>query len=121
MGNKAKMVEYALAADTYVQDIPLPLRISYLTDLGFYLWDENPQSSFDHFLDAFELVKKISSDVIQQTLLARAIEMLVLDHAEQLDIEQSYNRAKDAITTAQSDEVRQLFQATVDYLETYRK
>ena len=120
LGNNVKMVEYARTADTYVEHIPLPARIAYLTDLGFYLWDANPQTSFDHFLDAFELVK-ISSNINQQILLAQAIDGLVRAHAAQLDIEQSYNRAKAAVATTQSDEVRQLFQATVDYLETYRK
>jgi hypothetical protein len=118
--NTARMVEYAHAAEAYAETIPLPLRISYLSDLGFYLWNDSPQASFDHFMEAYDLTGSLS-DPQHRYLLATVVSALVLDQAEQLDFERSYEKIKQAAEGAQSNEVRESFQASKEYLETFRK
>lgn len=119
LGNVASMVKYAHAAETYVDRIPLPMRISSLTDLAFYLWDDNPQASFDYFMEAFDLAETTNNPG-QQASLVLVVQTLVLVHAEDLERARCSEKAKRIVQTTQIPKVREMFQSIVDYLKTFQ-
>ena len=115
-GNTASMVQYAREAEAYVDSIPLPLRISCLMDLGFYLWNDNPQASFDYFMEGFDLAEGLGYEG-QQLGFGQTIQLLVQQHAADLDRERSLAKAQQIVDTSQLPVVRALFQSIVALLQ----
>lgn len=117
LGNYAKMVEYARKAEPYANDIPLPMRIPFHSDLGWFLMDEDPQASFDHFMEAYDLAEGL--DPGQQYGLAVAVDNLVLVHDEELDAERCYEKVVHTLETTTADaQSRDMLQTVADSLET---
>ena len=119
LGDTASMVRYARAAEAYVDRIPLPARINSLTNLAFYLWDDDPQSSFDYLLEAFDLAET-TGNTQQQSVMAMSVGKLVLDHAEDLESKRCSERVQHIAEVTQSPEIREMFQMIADYLDTFQ-
>lgn len=117
LGNTSSMVQYAHDAEAYVSRIPLPLRISCLTDLAFYLWDDSPQASFDYLLEAFDLAGALDA-AQQQTNLGTALLTLVWVHGEDLDAQRCTEKAQHVAEATQIPEVRELFQNIAERLRS---
>ena len=114
LGNYAQMVEYARQAEVYAQDIPLPMRIPFHSNLGFFLVADNPEDGIDHFFLAFDLVGEISVD--HQRNLALVIQTYVSIYAEDIDRAKYYQKARQVLETTEDAEIRQMFQEIVDLL-----
>lgn len=118
LGNTTNMVQYAHAAEPYVASIPMPTRISSLTDLGFYLWNDDPQASFDHFLEGFDLSGALGN-VAFQTGLATAVQLLVSMNGQNLDRPRCIEKLQAVIAGTQTPDLKEALQVAVDALKAY--
>jgi tetratricopeptide (TPR) repeat protein len=113
--NWSKMLQYARDAEAYAGSIPLPLRISFHTDLGFFfLTSDTPEDGIDHFLEAFDLAETVSIE--HQRALALVIQTYVSIHADDIDREKCRKKAQLVVETADDAVIVSMFQEIVDLL-----
>lgn len=112
LGNYDKMVEYAREAEAYTDDIPLPLRISFHEELGYFLVMEYPEGGIDHFVAAFDLARGFSID--EQRRLAHVIKTYI--SIFDVDREKYRMKAQQVLRDTDDAEIRSIFQEIVDLL-----
>ncbi|MBA7599952.1 hypothetical protein ES703_06998 [subsurface metagenome] len=116
LGNYQRMLEYAKNAEAYADYIPLPLRFSFHTDLGFFLVSDDPENGIDHFFEAFDLAGSIS--VEQQRYLAILIECFISINKDIIDSEKYHMKAQRILDTADDAYILSMFQMIVDHLNS---
>lgn len=114
LGNFSKMIEYAREAEVYAEYIPLPLRMSFHTDLGFFLVQEYPEDGIDHFLEAFDLAHGISID--QQRNLAIVIQTYLLIYADEVDRDKYRIKSQEVLRTVDDTGIQSMFKELIDVL-----
>jgi len=68
LGNSRQVHDYAVQAAPFADAIPLPLRINYHSDLGFFLMADDPAGGLDHFWKAFDLLEGTDESLRISTL-----------------------------------------------------
>lgn len=114
LGNFDKMEEYAREAEVYTDQIPLALRISYHSDLGFFLVIDYPEDGLDHFFQAFDAAQGFPIE--RQRNLALYINTFISLSLEEIDHDKYLRKAQQVLRTTDDAEIRRLFQEIVDSL-----
>jgi tetratricopeptide (TPR) repeat protein len=114
LGNLDEMVRHAREAEKYVDEIPLPVRITVHSDLGFFLIMESPEDALNHFHKAFDLAGNY--DVAQQRNLAYAINLYTIIYAQEIDCDNHLDRAQSVVRTTDDAGIRAQFQGIIDVL-----
>lgn len=114
LGNLDEMVRHAREAEKYVEEIPLPLRISVHTDLGFFILNDSPEDGLAHFQKAFDLAGNY--DISQQRSLAVVINLNTIIYASDLDCRSHLDKAIIVVENTGDDEIRNYFQEIIDVL-----
>lgn len=114
LGNFDEMVRYAREAEKYVAEIPLPLRFTVHTDLGFFLLEDNLEDALNHFYKAFELAENYG--VYQQRPLAILLNLYITFYAQEIDCGSHLDRAKITVRNTGDAEIRSQFQGIIDVL-----
>jgi tetratricopeptide (TPR) repeat protein len=114
LGNYDDMVKYARAAEEYVDQIPLPLRIGCHEDLGWYITGDNPEDGIDHFFKAFDLSQGVYIKL--QIELAQTIAVNLYIYNSYIDHEKYRIKAQQILKTTNDAQIREIFQAIVDTL-----
>jgi tetratricopeptide (TPR) repeat protein len=114
LGNTDEMVRHAREAEKYVDEIPLPLRFTIHSDLGFFLLTDSPEDGLDHFNKAFDLAEGFG--VAQQRTLAMIINLFTTTHAQEIDCASHLQRARAVVSRTDDAEIRAQFQGIIDVL-----
>jgi len=114
LGNPDAMVRHAREAEKHVDEIPLPLRFSVHSDLGFFLLEDSPEDALDHFQEAFDLAEGFG--VAQQRTLALIINLNTTTYAQQIDCATHLHKAQAVVETTADAEIRAQFQGIIDVL-----
>jgi len=114
LGNLDEMVRYAREAEKYVDEIPLPLRFTVHTDLGFFLLMDSPEDALNHFHKAFDLAENYG--VSQQRSLAFVINLYTMIYAQEIDCASHLDKAQTVVSATDDAEIRAQFQGVIDVL-----
>jgi tetratricopeptide (TPR) repeat protein len=114
LGNLDEMVRHAREAEKYVDEIPLPLRFTVHSDLGFFLVTDSPEDALDHFYKAFDLAEDY--DVSQQRTLALVINLYTTLYAQEIDCDSHLHKAQTVVRMTDDAEIRTQFQGIIDVL-----
>jgi tetratricopeptide (TPR) repeat protein len=114
LGNLDEMVRHAREAEKYVDEIPLPLRITVHSDLGFFLLVDSSEDALDHFQKAFDLAANY--DVTHQRSLALAINLYTTIYASEINCDKHLRKAQNVVQTSDDAEIRSQFQRIIDVL-----
>ncbi len=114
LGNTDEMVRHAREAEKYVDEIPLPLRFTIHSELGFFLLEDSAEDGLDHFHKAFDLAEGYG--VEQQQALALIINLFTTTYAQEIDCASHLQRAQTVVRSTEDAEIRAQFQGIVDVL-----
>jgi tetratricopeptide (TPR) repeat protein len=114
LGNADEMVRHAREAEKYVDEIPLPLRFTVHSDLGFFLLEDSAEDALDHFNRAFDLAEGFG--VAQQRTLALIINLNTTTYARQIDCASHLQRAQTIVRVTDDAQIRAQFQGIIDVL-----
>lgn len=93
LGNPSSMRALAAEAAEYAKDIPLPARISFHSDLGFYLFDpSDPEPGLDQFWSAFDL--SAAASVEHQRMILTTIGAMLAQAGPKLDRDKQRNKLR---------------------------
>lgn len=114
LGNLDEVVRHAREAEKYVDEIPLPVRITVHSDLGFFLLSDSPEDALNHYHKAFDLAENYG--VSQQRNLALLINLYTLIYAQEIDCDSHLEKARSVVRTTDDAEIRMQFQGIIDLL-----
>jgi tetratricopeptide (TPR) repeat protein/uncharacterized membrane protein YedE/YeeE len=114
LGNLDEMIRHAREAEKYVDEIPLPLRITVHSDLGFFLRTDSPEDALDHFNKAFDLAENYG--ISQQRSLAHVINLYTTTYAREIDCDSHLDKARTVVRITDDAEIRTQFQGIIDVL-----
>ncbi len=115
LGNFRRMRQYAKGAEAYADRIPLPLRISFHSDLGFFLFrPENPEEGMDHFWQAFDLAEGVAVD--QQSNLITVIQPMIIQAADSIDREKQRRKVQRVLENTEDTDILRICQEILNFL-----
>jgi tetratricopeptide (TPR) repeat protein len=117
LANFTKMWEYAKEAEAYADHIPLPLRILFHSDLGFFLFQpENPEKGMGHFWQAFDLAEGVAID--QQRNLIVIIQPMMVQASDSIDREKHRRKVQHVLENTEDAEIRRICQEMLHFLSS---
>lgn len=115
LANFTRMRQYAKDAEAYAVHIPLPLRISFHSDLGFFLFQPgSPEEGLDHFWQAFDLAEGITGG--QQRTIIIVIQTMIMQAADSVDRDKHRRKVQHILECAEDAEIRRACQEILDLL-----
>jgi len=104
--NFAEMRKIALQAAPYAEYIPMPMRISFHSDLGFYLLEnDNPETGLDHFITAYELASVVNR--MQQAMIIMVLEAILPGVRHALDEDYVRKRMQTLVSVSLDQQLKQ--------------